>query len=106
MIFYPELIILYFPHIAGVEEKIYGKKMLQKKSNICIGKTSLYKIGQVMDRVLDQSIICLPFFSLFIVLQHWDGNGMDPELPLDHFVEAWNFLNLSSKGLFGKTNLK
>ena len=59
-----------------------------------------------MDRVLDQSMICLPFFSLFIVLQHWDGNEMGPEWPLDHFVEAWNFLNLSSKGLFGKTNFE
>ena len=60
-----------------------------------------------MDRVLDQSLIFLfALFSLFIVLQHWDGNEMGPEWPLDHFVEAWNFLNLYSKELFGKTNLK
>ena len=80
--------------------------MLPKKSNIYIGKINKEKIGQVMDRVLDQSIICLPCFSPIIVLQHWDGNEMGPEWPLDHFVEAWNFLNLYSKELFGKTNLK
>ena len=87
-----------------MEEKIYGKKMLLKKSNIYIGKINKpLKIGQVMDRVLDQSIIS---FLPLLVLQHWDGNEMDPEWPLDHFVEAWNFLNLSLKELFGKTNLK
>ena len=57
----------------------------------------------IMDQVLDQSIIS---FLPLLVLQHWDGNEMDPEWPLDHFVEAWNFLNLSLKELFGKTNLK
>ena len=80
--------------------------MLPKKSNIYIGKINKALKNRTSNGSSIRPMICLPFFSLFIVLQHWDGNEMGPELPLDHFVEAWNFLNLSLKELFGKTNLK